>query len=125
MESGSGQRGRARFTLTVFVSAVAVLVAWFWFAVVVEDTWGDECKARAAGQSGVDLLIALGVVPLVLVTVGAASALVAFAPGRRGARVLRGLIATVVLTGVGLLLAWWASGGMFVAHLALGSGCMG
>ncbi|GAB3580750.1 hypothetical protein GCM10027406_20780 [Leifsonia lichenia] len=115
---------RARFTLAVVLSTVAGLVAWMWFAIVVEDTWGDECKARAAGQSGVTFLIAFGVVPLVLVTVGAVAALIGFAPGAGGGRVWRGLVAAVAITAGGVLLAWWATDGMLVAHLALGSGCL-
>lgn len=126
-EAPSGQErppSRGRFTLAVFVAAVVVLVAWAWFAVVVEDTWGDECKARAAGQSGLSTLIVLGVVPLAVVTVAAVFALIGFAPGVRGGRVLRGLVAAVVLSGCGLVLAWWMTDGMLVAHLALGAGCL-
>jgi uncharacterized BrkB/YihY/UPF0761 family membrane protein len=114
----------ARFTLAIVLSTVAVLVAWMWFAIVVEDTWGDECKARAAGQSGVTFLIAFGVVPLLLVTAGAVAALIGFAPGVRGGKVWRGLVAAIVITAAGVLLAWWATDGMLLAHLALGSGCL-
>lgn len=123
--SGGGRPpSRGRFTLVVFLSAVALLVAWTWFAIVVEDTWGDECKARAAGQSGVGFLIVVGVVPLVVVTVGAAVALIGFAPGSRGWRVLRGVAALLVISACGLLLALWMTDWMLVAHLALGSDCL-
>jgi hypothetical protein len=63
-------------------------------------------------------------VPLVVVTIGAAAALIGFASGSRGWRVLRGVVALLVITACGLFLALWMTDWMLVAHLALGADCL-
>jgi hypothetical protein len=119
-----GPRRRDRFTATLIVTAVCCAVAWFWFAIVLDEVWSEECKARIAGTTEIDLLYFLGVPPLVFVTVGAAVALAIAARPPLLRRLASALMGTLVGTVVGALVALWASGGTLFAHLAIGSNCI-
>lgn len=122
--SGAPARRRSRFGLALGWCAAALAVTWFWFALAVDEVWSDECKARAAGTSDIDLFVVWGVAPLVLVTAGCLLALVLTAPGGPARRLRWGLGATIGASAVAALIAWALSGWTLWSHLAIGANCV-
>lgn len=120
----AGARARSGFGVALAWCAGALVVGWFWFAAIVEDVWGDECKARMAGTTDMDLLLFIGVAPLALVTAGCLLALILTAPGGPARRLLTGLAAALAISALAALIAWALSGWTLWGHLAIGSNCI-
>ncbi|MET3567770.1 hypothetical protein ABIC47_003279 [Leifsonia sp. 563] len=107
----------------IVLSSAAIIVAWCWFALVLGDTYDDECKARAAGTSDLQFLLIFGVAPLVLVSAGALIALLLTTRGEIARRVLLAVGAFLAATAAGVLIAWAMSGWTLFAEFAIGTNC--
>jgi hypothetical protein len=124
MTAANTRTARRSNSLTaIILCSAAILLAWGWFAMALGEAYDEECKARMAGTSEVGFAVLFGVVPLVLVSVGALVAILVTAGGSALRRLVFGVGVLFAATAAGVLFAWAFSGWTLITHFAIGTNC--
>jgi hypothetical protein len=120
---GDKKTTRSYSSAAISLCSTAIIFAWLWFAFALGEAYEEECRARMADTGEVGFFVMFGVVPLVLVIVGALVALVVTTRGPAVYRlkVVAGVFAAA--TAAGVLFGWGMSNWTLFTHFAIGANC--